>query len=312
LVSNANGNSKPPTVTGVFLLLKTMDIIPKNEGQYLPDTLNDLAKFVLVGRDQLAMVRAGIKALDKLDIAEGVRRQKREEAQMLAEALLDAEVKIGEILKAMPKATGANNQYVQKVKIDSAVDFHSENQTKQEAIKSLGFNQKQVERFQKLAENKDIVEQIKQEAREADDLPTRTAVLQAVKFSSAQAAREQKIEVAAKNDWPEDQSEMRRKVENGESVVINMNAHFHLLKWAQENGKYERVDRFSEWGNPFEMPKDGNRDEVCDAYEYGYFPYKKSLHARLKMLKGKVLGCHCHPQRCHGHFLAEKSNDLEA
>ena len=80
-----------------------MDIIPKNEGQYLPDTLNDLAKFVLVGRDQLAMVRAGIKALDKLDVAEGVRRQKREEAQMLAEALLDAEVKIGEILKAMPK-----------------------------------------------------------------------------------------------------------------------------------------------------------------------------------------------------------------
>lgn len=289
-----------------------MDIIPKNEGQYLPDTLNDLAKFVLVGRDQLAMVRAGIKALDKLDVAEGVRRQKREEAQMLAEALLDAEVKIGEILKAMPKATGSHWEEKRENKSSSAATFSSNNQTKEEAIKSLGFDKFQVSRFQTLADNKAIVEQIKQEAREADDLPTRTAVLQAVKFSSAQAAREQKIEVAAKNDWPEDQAEMRRKVENGESVVINMNAHFHLLKWAQENGKYERVDRFSEWGNPFEMPKDGNRDEVCDAYEYGYFPYKKSLHARLKMLKGKVLGCHCHPQRCHGHFLAEKSNELDA
>ena len=293
-------------------MLKTMDIIPKNEGQYLPDTLNDLAKFVLVGRDQLAMVRAGIKALDKLDVAEGVRRQKREEAQMLAEALLDAEVKIGEILKAMPKASGSHWEEKRETKSNSGVTFSSNNQTKEEAIKSLGFDKMQVSRFQTLADNKAIVEQIKQEAREADDLPTRTAVLQAVKFSSAQAAREQKIEVAAKNDWPEDQAEMRRKVENGESVVINMNAHFHLLKWAQENGKYERVDRFSEWGNPFEMPKDGNRDEVCDAYEYGYFPYKKSLHARLKMLKGKVLGCHCHPQRCHGHFLAEKSNELDA
>ena len=64
----------------------------------------------------------------------------------------------------MPKATGMNNQYIQKVKIGTAADFHKEKQTKNEAIKSLGFNQTQVERFQKLAENKDIVEQIKQEA----------------------------------------------------------------------------------------------------------------------------------------------------
>ena len=182
----ADGIPKPPTVTGVFYF-NYMELIVKNEGQYLPDTLNDLAKFVLVGRDQLAMVRAGIKALDKLDVAEGVRKQKREEAQMLAEALLDAEVKIGEILKAMPKATGTNNQYVQKVKIDSTVNFHSVKQTKQEAIKSLGFNPKQVSRFQTLADNKAIVEQIKQEAREADDLPTRTAVLNTVKAKEKEA-----------------------------------------------------------------------------------------------------------------------------
>jgi site-specific DNA-methyltransferase (adenine-specific) len=131
------------------------------------------------------MVRAGIKALDKLDVAEGVRQQKKEEAQMLAEALLDAEVKIGEILARMPKASGKNNQYVQeKVKNDSTVAFHSPKptiETKQEAIAKLGFDKKQAERFQTLAANKEIVEQIKQEARENDDLATRTAVLQVVK-----------------------------------------------------------------------------------------------------------------------------------
>jgi DNA modification methylase len=181
-----------------FFIFKSMELINRNEGQYLPDSLDDLAKFVLVGRDQLAMVRAGIKALNKLDVAEGVRRQKREEAQMLAEALLDAEVKIGEILKAMPKATGTNNQYVQKVKMVSAEQFHSKIQTKQEAAKSLGFNEMQVKRFQTLADNKDIVEQIKQEAREADDLPTRTAVLQAVKFQERIEARSRKAEEGAK------------------------------------------------------------------------------------------------------------------
>ena len=155
----------------------------------LPSKLEDLAQFVLIGRDKLAMVRAGIKALDKLDMAQEVREQKKLEAQMLAEALMDAEVRIGEILLAMPKASGKNNQYVQeKVKIPTAEEFHSAPkpqpkpiETKQEAAQKLGFNKQQVERFQTLAKNKDIVEQVKQEARANDDLATRTAVLQAVK-----------------------------------------------------------------------------------------------------------------------------------
>ena len=95
---------------------------------------------------------------------------------------MDAEVRIGEILSEMPKASGGDRKSFQaKIKIDSAVDFDSI-PTKQEAIESLGFNQKQAERFQVLAANQDLVEQIKQEARESDDLPTRTAVLQAARI----------------------------------------------------------------------------------------------------------------------------------
>jgi hypothetical protein len=94
----------------------------------------------------------------------------------------------------------------------------------------------------------------------------------------------------------------------GETVTINMNKHLHILNWANSKGLYERVDRFTEWGNPFELGKDGNRDEVCDAYELHYFPYKKSLHHKIDNLKGKVLGCHRHPQRCHGHFLSNQAN----
>ena len=72
----------------------------------LPDTLEDLSKFILVGREKLTAVRANIRAIDKLQLAEDVREQKREEAQMLAEALLDAEVRIGDLLKIIPKAQG--------------------------------------------------------------------------------------------------------------------------------------------------------------------------------------------------------------
>lgn len=76
------------------------------QNQNLPDKIEDLAKFVLVGREKLTSVRAEIRAIDKVQLAQEVREQKKEEAQMLAEALLDAEVKIGDLLKQIPKAQG--------------------------------------------------------------------------------------------------------------------------------------------------------------------------------------------------------------
>ena len=163
-----------------------MEIIPIDENRYLPSSLLDLTQFVLVGRDKLNMVRAGIRAMDKLDVAEGVRKQKKEEAQMLAEALLDAEVRIGEILEKMPKASGGDRKS-ENFKSNSTVTF----ETKEQAIKEMKFDKMQVSRFQTLAQNKDLVEQIKQDARDTDDLPTRTSVLQAVRIRDLENNREQ-------------------------------------------------------------------------------------------------------------------------
>lgn len=144
--------------------------------QNLPDKIEDLAKFVLVGREKLVSVRAEIRAINKLELAEEVREQKREEAQMLAEALIDAEVRIGDLLKQIPKAKGRRTDL--KKPFDTNVE---KLETKSETIERLGFNQKQAERFETMASNKDIVEQVKAEARENEDIPTRTRVLQLVK-----------------------------------------------------------------------------------------------------------------------------------
>lgn len=92
------------------------------------------------------------------------------------------------------------------------------------------------------------------------------------------------------------------KLNNGETVVINMDVHFHVLKYAKEKGIYQQIDRWSEWGNPFYLDADGNRDEVCDGY-IEYLKHKRSLHPKIPALKGKVLGCHCYPLRCHGEHL---------
>ena len=64
---------------------------------------------------------------------------------------------------------------------------------------------------------------------------------------------------------------------------------------------YNKVKNFP-W---HEMPDDGDRDMVCDSYEI-FFPRKFSLHDRIDELRGKVLGCWCYPQKCHGDYFAAK------
>ena len=72
----------------------------------LPTKIEDLSKFVLVGREKLVAVRAEIRAIDKVGLAQAVREQKLREAQSISEAVLDAEVRIGELMRDVPKGSG--------------------------------------------------------------------------------------------------------------------------------------------------------------------------------------------------------------
>ncbi len=70
------------------------------------------------------------------------------------------------------------------------------------------------------------------------------------------------------------------------------------------------IGRPSKWSNPFVIGKDGTRSQVIDKYrEYLYNSLE--LMAALPELEGKVLGCWCHPQTCHGDVLAELANGIE-
>ena len=113
-------------------------------------------------------------------------------------------------------------------------------------------------------------------------------------------------------EWTEDELKRKAIVESGGTVVANMHQDTDraLLMWARKTDRFVRIDRNTEWGNPFEMGKDGDRDTVCDSYEI-FFPRKFSLHNRLDELKGKVLGCWCYPARCHGMYLAAKVEEVD-
>ena len=104
--------------------------------------------------------------------------------------------------------------------------------------------------------------------------------------------------------WSEDEMKRRRIVEAGGAVVANMHSgkDEYLLRWARSTNRFVRIDRQSPYGNPYEMPGDGNRDTVCESFE-SYFAKKYSLHRELHTFGGKVLGCWCYPERCHGDHL---------
>lgn len=125
-----------------------------------------------------------------------------------------------------------------------------------------------------------------------------------------------KREVAKKptDDWRPDERKRQALVTNGTTVVANASLDKNLICWAESEGLAVRIDRGTKYGNPFILGEDGDRDEVCDAYETHYLPNKPSIVERMDAgeLTGKVLVCHCYPERCHGDYLAESVNDALA
>lgn len=175
-------------------------------------------------------------------------------------------------------------------KIPQVFEARQAQKARQDAAKSVGVNDRYVQDAKK----------VKTEAPEVFEK------LKAGRITLQDAKRE----VAKKptDDWRKDERDRQEKVESGLAVVANQNADKNLILWAERTGKAVRIDRSSKYGNPFILGPDGDRDEVCDWFENNYLPLKRSIKEDLSRLKGKVLICHCHPQRCHGDCLAKNAN----
>ena len=72
----------------------------------LPTVLEDLAKYVMVGREKLVALQAELRAIDKVGLVAEVRKQKLTEAQDIADALLLAEMRLGELISEIPESPG--------------------------------------------------------------------------------------------------------------------------------------------------------------------------------------------------------------
>jgi len=111
-----------------------------------------------------------------------------------------------------------------------------------------------------------------------------------------------------------------RSISEGKPKVVNLrvkelrkNGYSNIEEWLKEhnhvyigrnmrinigNGQWCHLPR-SKWHNPYK----GNRHEVVKQFEsYALNKFNQSDYSELT---GKILGCWCHPELCHGHALVK-------
>lgn len=201
----------------------------------LPDTIEDLTQFVLVGKSKLNAYMLKLRTVNRLSVAQEIRNQTLEETQELANALIAAEQRIGELLLNLPKQSGlrtdleTSSTQVEKVK------------TKGETIKDMGYSKDEASDYQQMAKNPDIVRKVIEDATAAGEVVTKSAVMKQIQKAKEEARAEAQAEInrlKADNRTlanrskpetkivevePEDYQQMKSKARSYDSEVARLN-----------------------------------------------------------------------------------------
>ena len=203
----------------------------------LPDTLEDLTQFVLVGKSKLNAYMLKLRTVNRLTTAQEIRNQTLEETQELANALIAAEQRIGELLLAVPKASGGDRR---------SEDFKNPNngnfeKSKSETIKEMGYGKNEAADYQQMAKNPEIVRKVIEEATANGEVVTKSAVMKQIQKAKEEARAEAQAEInrlKADNRTlanrskpetkivevePEDYQQMKSKARSYDSEVARLN-----------------------------------------------------------------------------------------
>lgn len=174
----------------------------------LPSKIEDLAKFVLIGRDRLTAVRAEIKAIQKVGLAKEVHEQKLAEAQEIADAVLDAEVKIGELTSKMEKHERARTD----------LGNNADTQTKRKQLDAIGISKMQALRFESLAKHPQAVEKAKADARAEGRIVTRQDALNRIATPKPKSFGIKEAKEAAREEHQQFQEQKKEAVVSIEAI----------------------------------------------------------------------------------------------
>ena len=161
-----------------------MNELASYQSQQLPDTLEDLSKFVLVKEEQVQALRAQIRAIKKVALAKEVYEQKLAEAQEIGQITVEAAQKMGELLLQIQKQSGARTD------LKTYSTNLDEVKTKTEITSEMGMTKDQVSQYQQMAQNPEAVQIAIEKAIERGDVVSRSQVMKQI----AEAKRKQQEE----------------------------------------------------------------------------------------------------------------------
>ena len=151
-----------------------MNEITTFQSGQLPDTIEDLAKFVLVNEERSQALKAQIRAIKKVKLAKEVYAQKLAEAQEIGELTVEAGQKMGELISQIPKQSGARTD------LQTSSDGSDEVRTKAEVIEDIGLERHQAYEYQLMDKYPQAVENAKQKARDNGDVVSRSQVMKEI------------------------------------------------------------------------------------------------------------------------------------
>ena len=145
-----------------------MDEVARRDQAGLPVTVEALNQFIIIGKERLNAQKAKIRAIEKTDMAIEAKEAALEDAQDMADILLDAEMKLGGILEAIPPKPSPDSSG--KGTFGGRLPSLPPEITKKVSHKA-----------QTLYSHPEIVERAKAEAREAGEIPTAAQVYKLIK-----------------------------------------------------------------------------------------------------------------------------------
>lgn len=178
----------------------------------LPDNLEDLTQFVLVGKATLQAYMLKLQTVNRLSVAQEIREQTFKEAQDMSNALIAAEQRIGQLLLQIPKQSGGVNQYNKEEKAERAA------KTKSETIGDMGYDRHEALDYQQMAKYPEVVQKVIADAIENGEIVTKTSVMREIKFykDRIKAMEEARQKPEIKEVVPDDYEDIKRQRESYE------------------------------------------------------------------------------------------------
>ena len=232
-------------------------------GESLPANIEDLAKFVLVEQARFGAVLKALKSIEKLGVAADVRKRAFEEAQMISETLLEAEIRLGELTAALPTSQGKRTD---KEPADIDDQKSAKQETKTKILERYGLKPRQALRYETMARNPEAVDKVKKWAEENGELITQKAVMNEIKKSSV------------KETWREEWITPEQFVESAKKVMGRIDLDPASSETANGTVGAERYydeeqDGLTQewsgtvWLNPPRSEESAFIDKLCESHE---------------------------------------------